>query len=320
LILETTEVEYKPIVPITESDLEFNIPSDPDTCIDLNIRLYVRGKITATAGKDLDAKDFTAVTNNFLHSLSNQCSIALNNVCVTLSTELSNYRSYLETLLTYGNDAAQTHLTNAFWYLDNGDMLPCDPTAAVTATTNGASKVRWDKIKPSKDVELYGRIHSDICNVAQYLIPGVGLQIKFTQAHQNLFLINNDAASKTVFKFPDAKLLVNRIRPSPAQLIAHNTGLRQGCVAHCNITRVEVKIFTSASGKQSLSIDNAVLGLHPKRILITMLRKKDVLGYVDSNPYNFPHYNLNNFAMYVNGRSLTRASPNFGDKKTGYGL
>jgi hypothetical protein len=129
-ILETTEVEYKPIAPIVQTDLEFSIPSDHDTYIDLVIKLYVRGKLTTSGGKDLDEKDFTAVTNNFLHTLFSQCSITLNNVCVSQSTELYNYRSYLETLLTYGNDVAQTHLTNAFWYLDTGDMLPHDPTAA----------------------------------------------------------------------------------------------------------------------------------------------------------------------------------------------
>jgi hypothetical protein len=113
-ILESTEVEYKPIAPMDQTVLEFNIPSDHDTYIDLDTKLYVRGKLTASDGKDLDEKDFTAVTNNFLHSLFGQCSISLNNVCVTQSTEFYNYRSYLETLLTYGNDAAQTHLTNAF--------------------------------------------------------------------------------------------------------------------------------------------------------------------------------------------------------------
>jgi hypothetical protein len=193
----------------------------------------------------LDAKDFTAITNNWLQSFFSQCSISLNNVCVTQSTDFYNYRSYLEILLTYGNDAAQTHLTNALWYLDNGDMLPHDPTAA---PLNAAFKFRWVKIKQSKEVQLYGRIHRDICNVAQYLIPGVSLQIRFTKAPQNFFLMTRDSASKTVFKFLDAKLLVNRIRPRPAQLIAHKTVLSQGHVARYNITRVELKTFTFASG------------------------------------------------------------------------
>ena len=33
-----------------------------------------------------------------------------------------NYRAYLETLLTYGTDAASSQLSNCNWYLDAGDM------------------------------------------------------------------------------------------------------------------------------------------------------------------------------------------------------
>jgi hypothetical protein len=130
--------------------------------------------------------------------------------------------------------------------------------------------------------------------------------------------MNGDVASKTVFKFLDAKLFVNRIRLSPAQLIAHNTALNQGLVARYNITIVELKTFTFASGTQSLSIDNAVLGTLPQRILITMVKNKDFLGSVDSNPYNFKHYKLSNFAMYVNGKQIPNEglSTNFGHEKT----
>jgi len=41
-----------------------------------------------------------------------------------------HYRTYFETLLMYGSDAAATHQTNAFLYLDDGDLLPFDPRAA----------------------------------------------------------------------------------------------------------------------------------------------------------------------------------------------
>jgi hypothetical protein len=63
--------------------------------------------------------------------------------------------------------------------------------------------------------------------------------------------MNRDPASKTVFKFLDAKLLVSRIKPSPAQLIAHNTALSRGLVAHY-IIGAELKTFTFASGTQSV--------------------------------------------------------------------
>jgi len=72
-VIETTEVSYKPIASVDQSDLEFLIPSESDTYIDLNIRLYVRGKLTKNDGTALDNTDFTAVTNNFLLSLFSQC-------------------------------------------------------------------------------------------------------------------------------------------------------------------------------------------------------------------------------------------------------
>jgi hypothetical protein len=219
------------------------------------------------------------------------------------SPQTTTTTALISRLLTYGSDAVQTHLTNAFWYLDNGNMLPCDPIDEVTATTNCCFTIRWDRIKQSKKVELYVLIHSDICNVPQYLFPGVGLQIIFTKANQDFFLMNKHTASKTTFKFLEAKLLVNRIRPNPTQLIAHNTALSNGCFARY-ITRVELKNFTFSSGAQSLSIHNAIIGQLPKRILVTMVKNKDFLGSVESNPYNFRHYNLSNFVMYVNDNQI----------------
>ena len=121
---------YKPIVSVDQSDLEFLVPADSDTYIDPNIKLYIRGKLTKEDGTNLDATDFTAVTNNFLNSLFSQCNITLNGVTITPATDLYNYRSFFETIVTYGSDAHASHLKNTFWYLDDGDLLSCDSTAA----------------------------------------------------------------------------------------------------------------------------------------------------------------------------------------------
>ena len=52
----------------------------------------------------------------------------------------------------------------------------------------------------SKVVQLYGRIHNDICNVPLYLIPGVQLQIRLTKAKSSFYLMNK-ADSATVLNF-----------------------------------------------------------------------------------------------------------------------
>ena len=47
---------------------------------------------------------------------------------------------------------------------------------------------------------------------------------------------------------------------------------------------------------------------------------KDFLGSMDSNPYYFRHYDINNFAMYVNGKQIPPEglSLDMGHEKMGY--
>ena len=177
--------------------------------------------------------DFTAVANNFLISLFSQCSVNLNGVNITQASELYHYRSYLETLLIYGSDAAASHLTNSFWYFDGGDMLSRDTTATYTDTTNKGFIARWNKIKQSMEVQLYGQFHSDLCNVPLCLLPGIRLQIKLTKSRSNFCLMNKTSDSKTTFKFLDTELLVHRIRPKPIDSIRPQFYSRQG--RHCTI-------------------------------------------------------------------------------------
>jgi len=113
------------------------IPGHPDTNMDLDIKLYVRGKMDSSSGKDVNLTDTTAVANNLLHSLFNKWTIMVNCVPVTQLHENYNYRAHLETLLTYGTDAATSHLSNSYSYLYNGDIQLSDPTADThTSATN----------------------------------------------------------------------------------------------------------------------------------------------------------------------------------------
>ena len=119
---ETVDVVYKPIASVDRSDLEFLIPTNNKTYIDPDIKVYISGKLKKIDGTTLDDKDFTSVTNNFLHSLFSQCTETLNGTTITQATELYNYRSFLEALLTYDIDAPSTCLTNAMWILDDGNL------------------------------------------------------------------------------------------------------------------------------------------------------------------------------------------------------
>jgi len=156
--------------------------------------------------------------------------------------------------MTYASDSAATYLSNAYCYLDTGDMQPVAPSAEnLTAMTNKGFILLWNRICASRDVQLFGRLHSDICNVPLYSLPGIRLQIRLTEARPSFYLMKKSVYSKTVFKYLDAQLLVRRVRPNPDILLAHTATLkkREG-LALSNLTRVELKTFTFRAGSKSL--------------------------------------------------------------------
>jgi len=116
--------------------------------------------------------------------------------------------------------------------------------------------------------------------------------------------MNKDVESATVFQFLDAHLWVKRIRTNAIIPLAHNTVLSKRSVARCNMTRVELKSFTFSSVSHSMSVDNPVLGPIPKILLVTMIKNKVILGSMDTNAQFFRHYDLQNFALYVNGKRI----------------
>ena len=262
--LETLETSYKPIAALDQSDLEFFVPADQDTYINLNMQLYIRGKLMKADGTALELTDTTCVTNNPLHTLFEQCNVSLNGVTITHSADLYHYRAYLETLLTYGNEAAESHFTNAFWYRDKGDMGVCDPSKTeILPATNSGYLARCDRIKRGSEVEMVGRLHTDMWR-RDALPTGRQDADQIDEGKTEIYVHSATEDTTAVFKILDAQLLVKRVRPNPDYLTAHNTALQAVAIARYNMISFELKTFTFAKGLHSLSIDNAVLGPIPK--------------------------------------------------------
>jgi hypothetical protein len=94
-VLGTVEKVYKPMAPAEQNDMEFFIPGDSYIYIDLDMKLYFRGKMVSSSGKDVDLTGTIAVANKLLHSL------------------FYNYRAYLQSRLTYGTHSASSRLSNS---------------------------------------------------------------------------------------------------------------------------------------------------------------------------------------------------------------
>ena len=74
-------------------------------------------------------------------------------------------------------------------------------------TNNGGFCSRWNRLKESQTVEMYGRLHLDICNVPLCLLNGVKIQIKLTKAKKDFYLLSNIAEKKPLSNFKKSYLL-----------------------------------------------------------------------------------------------------------------
>jgi len=85
-------------------------------------------------------------------------------------------------------------------------------------------------------------------------------------------------------------------------LLAQNSTFRRRGLAQYNPTRVELKTFVSSTGSKFLSIENAVLGPVPKRLLFTMFKNTESIGPLNANSYKFRHYDISDFSTFLNGK------------------
>jgi len=75
--------------------------------------------------------------------------------------------------------------------------------------------------------------------------------------------------------------------------------------AHYPVTHNQIKTFTASSVTQEISINNALLGPVPDRILIVLVKHTAFVGSASTNPFHFHHYGMTNLVLYVNGVHLS---------------
>ena len=82
-------------------------------------------------------------------------------------------------------------------------------------------------------------------------------------------------------------------------------------IAKYPLTRVEVKTFMIHAGVVGKSIDNAILGQLPKRIIVGFIDNKAFNDNRKLNPFNSKNHGINFFSLYADGIQIRRYSQIF---------
>lgn len=294
-------VEIHPLASISQgTPIEFAISGNSEEYLDLfNTFLHVRAKVTLADGSNLPADVEVTPVNYFLHSLFSQVDVSLNDTLITPSENTYPYRAYLEATLNYGEEAKKGHLTAALFYSDTSNHI--DETQG---DSNGGLKIRRKLASASKELDMMGRLHSDIFVQDRYMLNGVDVKVKLTPSKDVFNIIANDPVGSYKSVITHAVLVIRKAKLNPAISLAHEKALMKGNAKY-PIKRITIKTFSIPKGMLSHIQDNLFLSQTPTRVVVGLINATAFNGSYRTNPFNFQNSALTYLNVSVDGRPVT---------------
>ena len=296
-------VEYHPLTTVTNgSPIEFDISASGEDYIDFaNTLLYVKTKITAPNGTDLADDAAVGPVNLFLHSLFSQVDISLNGTLITASTNTYPYRAMMETLLSYGEDAKRSQLTSSLFYKDQAGRM--DSVDFADGAANKGLVKRRALTRGSRTFDMMGRLHADIFFQERYMLNEVGVKIKLVRSKDAFCLMGGVACKVNILH---ASMFVRKVKLMPSVFLAHAKTLERG-TAKYPIRRVVCKSFTIPDNY--LDHEKLFSGQLPTCIVIGLVSNRAFNGHLESNPFNFQHFDLSEIGLYLDGQQQYTVRP-----------
>jgi hypothetical protein len=286
-------IEIHPTNAISNSGpYDFYLPRDADHYIQLPLtRLYGTLRIVKiTDSSDLSTTDNVSVCNMFPHSLFKQIEIEVEGRQINdLSSSTYPIKAFMETILTYGKDAQETHLTAEGFYED-------DPENADKFKENKG----WEKRRNGiigKDYNFSMKLHADFFQMERFLLPNTCLNIKFIRNSDTYSIMSETNIAKISIK--NLRMSFHKIKISDEFNHAIQSNLSKE-VSLYPITQGKIKSFLIQKGTTTTIFQNVLSGNLPQSLVIGFLHEKSFNGDVTHNPFLFQHFGLNNLNLKVN--------------------
>ena len=221
-------------------------------------------------------------TNLFLHSLFSEVDITSNDTLVTSSNNTYAYRSYLETLLSYGHGSKASQFTSALYYKDVANHMenanPNDDNIE-----NVGFKTRSALTREGRVVDMLGGIHSDLFFQDRFLPNDVNIKIRLVRNKDAFCLMSSAAGAAFKVRILECKLYVRKVKLSPSVFLAHAKVLEVGN-AKFPIRRAVCKTFTIPAGNLDATHESLFTGQLPTRIVIGCVYNEAFNGSYKKNP------------------------------------
>ena len=301
------KVEYQKFVPIsgmgeTVRQIDFVLERRDAPMCYLISDILVEVHVTILEDTPIPTLPATSTevgpVNNALHSLFQKVTVKINGTQITDTPELYNYKSYLQTLLTYDSDVKNCNLDTVGWITDLKRHMETEMQAA---PLNQPKNVGWwnrcNRFKKDglpgaeyrKDGATFiGRLNHELTQSSKPLPPQMLVQISLNLASHDFYIMKKKGDPKNYkavvtyccLYVPIAFMQMEMLRELelrwPKEPISYH--YRRHNILKLSVHRNKKEYFSDALFAESEN---------PIRIFFFLVQTDAAIGTQESNPYNF---------------------------------
>ena len=285
--------------------LHIAIPPEGDLLIDpASFRLHgiCRVKKYAAASSswvDLEAADATKVSpvNLFTKSIFKDIQTYIQQTLVTLvATPAYPLKAYLETVASFGMDAASGHLKCSYWEKDA-------PGKHDSTTDNPAFAKRHKIIQESRQVTIAEVLHTELTTMNKYILPGLDISFVLSLNEPGYYLQtstdNNDIYQ---LQYEDLYIAYDRVELKPAILSSVETKLKAFYNVNYFIARSIIRSRQISAQEGNLLWPTLFTGALPETVTICMIDSQAFNGSKTKNMFNLQHFDIESLSLRVNSQ------------------
>jgi hypothetical protein len=254
---------------------------------------------------DLAAGDANRVApiNMFTKALFSDIDIYIQTQKVSLvSTPAYPIKAFIETVGSYGEDAASGHLRCSYWLKDV-------PGEQERPGHNQSFASRHAFIQGSRMVRMCDPLHTELTTMDRLLPPGIELKFFFSLNRPDLYLQNvapgqNQENDTYHIIFSDFYLTYDRVSLDPALLNNIEKRLAKMENAIFPITRGIVKTRNIPAQEHNVLWQNLYTGQLPETVIIGMMDTRAFNGAIRQNYFNFQHFSMESISLRVNSQAI----------------
>ena len=193
---------------------EFSIPGSSEYTVLPLTRLHGTCQIVKKDGSLISEDVDYSVVNLFPHAIFSQIDLEIDGANLSSHDNLYPYKAYLETLLSYGNDAKLSQLTTSHFVKDSAGAFENGSNG------NHGYIERRKEVAGSRIFDFCINPHIDFLHTSRVLPSDIPIKIKLTRSNDafSILSLNEDLT----VKIHSLSLYVYRVQPSDKIRQLHN--------------------------------------------------------------------------------------------------